>query len=444
MYFPYLIFGAEARQRLSFLTKMMLLLMRATLLLPVFLLLEAGLVVGQNPSCNGTRYKVPVFAAVQKTTVPYATAISHLGQTITLSMDVYEPQGDTAKQRPVVVLAHGGTFIFGNKADMARWCELLAKRGYVAASIQYRLYPIIPLGFPDSTKIMDTAIKAVGDMKAAVRYFREDAAGKNQFRIAPEHIFVGGYSAGAVAALHAAFLDAEDDIPLFMQTLINNNGGLQGNSGSTTNQQYSSAVGAVLNLSGGLYRRGWIRADEPPMASIHGTADATVPYTTGVAAGLAYLEGSGVLHAHALQAGTWSYLKTIPGGGHTNIYDNAAYAQPLSDYWMRACALLEHLTCYQPDPEQITSAEHTYNQPLSGFLYPNPLLADRAILQLPNEYANATFDLVLLDGSGRQWLQTRLTGQGPHEVVFSRVPAGVYTVLLRGVGVWGVQQLLRF
>ncbi|MCS7036254.1 MAG: alpha/beta hydrolase fold domain-containing protein [Saprospiraceae bacterium] len=398
----------------------------------------------QNTSCNGVRYKMPVFASFQRTTVPYATAINQLGQTITLSMDVYEPQGDTAKKRPVVVLAHGGSFIFGNKSDMARWCELLARRGYVAASIQYRLYPVFPLGFPDSTKIMDTAVKAVGDMKAAVRYFREDAATQNRFRADVEHIYVGGYSAGAVTALHTAFLDKDDDIPPFMQALIANNGGLEGNSGSPTNQQYSSAVGAVLNLSGGLYRRGWIRADEPPVASIHGTADATVPYTTGVAAGLAYLEGSGVLHPKALQAGTWSYLKTIPGGGHTNIYENAAYAQPLNDYWMRACALLEHLTCYQPDPEKTTNTETPAPSVGAWSIYPNPVSEGRIWVQLPAESPDSAFDLLLFDLQGREVSRARLNGPNTCETTIPDIPAGVYMALLRSAsGVWGTQKIMR-
>ncbi len=428
---------------LFFCEKMLQLLMRCVLLC-LLMYLAICSTWSQNVSCNGSRYKIPVFANVKRTTVPYATAISHLGQPITLSMDVYEPQGDTAQKRPVVVLAHGGSFIFGNKSDMARWCELLAQRGYVAASIQYRLYPIFPLGFPDSTKIMDTAVKAVGDMKAAVRYFREDVATENRFRADVEHIFVGGYSAGAVAALHTAFLDKDDDIPLFMQTLIANNGGLEGNSGSPTNQQYSSSVGAVLNLSGGLYRRGWIRANEPPMASIHGTADATVPYTTGIAAGLAYLEGSGVLHPQALQAGSWSYLKTIPGGGHTNIYDNAAYAQPLNDYWMRACALLEHLTCYQPDPEKTSSTESTTPGAPAWSISPNPVRGERLLVQLPAEANDAVFELTLFDLQGREVLRARLNGPDTSEIALAGVPVGLYIALLRSPsGFWSAQKILR-
>lgn len=401
------------------------------LLLPItlWLLLSQSFSIAQNTSCDGVRYKQSVFTGVTKTTLPYATATSHLGQTITLSMDVYEPTGDTAARRPVVVVEHGGSFVFGNKSDMQRWCELLARRGYVAASIQYRLFPIFPLGLPDSTKIMDTAVKAVGDMKAAVRFFREDAATANQFRADPDHIFVGGYSAGAVAALHAAYLDENDDIPAFMQTIIANNGGFNGNSGSASNQTYSSEIGAVVNMSGGIYRRGWINANEPPMASIHGTADATVPYLTGIAANIAYLEGSGVLHPQALSTGTWSYLKVVPGGGHTNIFDQPQYAAQLDNYWMRATALLEHLTCYVPDPEKTTSAgQGADNAALNWSVYPNPVQHDQVTVQLPATWEGSA-TLVFHDLTGREVLRVGSIRQGQQVPVAGLAP-GVYTLFL--------------
>lgn len=68
---------------------------------------------------------------------------------------------------------------------------------YVAASIQYRLFPLFTLGFPDSIKIFNTAVKAVGDMKAAVRHFRDDAATVNQFRAGhAQHFYRGILSRG--------------------------------------------------------------------------------------------------------------------------------------------------------------------------------------------------------------------------------------------------------
>lgn len=314
----------------------------------LFLLCFFGLfrsLTAQNPGCNGSRYIDDVFPTVTKTTVPYAPTVSHTGLAMTLSMDIYQPAGDNLSKRPVVVLAHGGSFVFGDKAMMQRWCELLAKKGYVAASIQYRIYPVFTLGYPDSIKIFDTAVKAMGDMKAAVRFFREDAATANQFHADPDHIFIGGYSAGAVTALHAGYLDSNDVLPAFLQNLLTANGGWEGISGSASNKSYSSHADAIVNMSGGLYRSYWIDSNEQPLVSIHGTADATVPYTYGLAANIAYLEGSSLLHVRAESVGLWNYLQTVPGAGHTDLYDNAVYQPKLDSFWVAASTLLESLTC---------------------------------------------------------------------------------------------------
>ncbi|MDO8971794.1 MAG: carboxylesterase family protein, partial [Saprospiraceae bacterium] len=104
--------------------------------------------VAQNPGCDGSRYLNDQFSAVKKTTVVYAPTVGHTGINFNLSMDVYEPTGDNLSARPVVILAHGGSFLFGDKNNMQASCELLAKKGYIAASIQYRLYPFILLGLP--------------------------------------------------------------------------------------------------------------------------------------------------------------------------------------------------------------------------------------------------------------------------------------------------------
>ncbi len=414
-----------------------------------FLLLLSGtLVQAQNPGCDGSRYKQPLFQTVKQTTLPYATAISHLGQTTTLSMDVYEPDGDTTSKRPVVILEHGGSFIFGNKTDMARWCQLLAKRGYIAVSIQYRLFPVFVLGIPDSVKIMDTAVKAVGDMKAAVRYFREDAATMNLFRADPDHIFIGGYSAGAVAALHTAFLDDDDVLPTFMENILAANGGLNGNSGSPSNQSYSSEIGAVVNMSGGLYRREWIDGGETPMSSIHGTADGTVPFLSGLAANIAYLEGSGILHGQAQTAGNWSYLKKVPGAGHTDLYDAAQYSAQVDNYWMRTTALLEFLTCYVDTMPKIVSPtlEQNIGAQQSWSVYPNPVVQGRTVsIQLPASATTAT--AVLYDQGGREVRRKNQLVSGNSDLSTAGLPAGIYFLKLFDSGnsnnqISGLQQLI--
>lgn len=387
----------------------------------LFLLLFAllcGTLSAQNPGCDGSRYLDDVFPTVKKTTVTYAPTVNHTGLAITLSMDVYEPQDDNLAKRPAVVLAHGGSFVFGDKSQMQRWCELLAKKGYVAASIQYRLYPVFVLGFPDSLDIFDTAVKAVGDMRAAVRYFREDAATGNTFRVDPDHIFVGGYSAGAVTALHCVYLDSNDAIPAFLQTILQNNGGLEGISGTPSNRTYPSASDAVLSLSGGLYRNTWIDADDSaPLLSIHGTADETVDYVFGLAAGIAYLQGSSLLHTQADLVGLPNFLQTVPGGGHTNIYENAPYQPFLDTFWLQATTQLEELVCAE------VSAEELENTLGAWSISPNPSSGGALTLQLPSGVDVA--DLRLSDLQGRVVFEAQALQSG-QTLALGKLPAGTY------------------
>ena len=61
----------------------------------------------------GARYKDMIFSNVTKTSnVTYgAYAIDKL--------DIYEPTGDTASMRPLIILAHGGSFYGGSKTQDA-------------------------------------------------------------------------------------------------------------------------------------------------------------------------------------------------------------------------------------------------------------------------------------------------------------------------------------
>lgn len=375
----------------------------------------------QNPGCDGSRYLDDVFTTVKKTSVVYAPTIGHQGQNMNLSMDVYEPQGDALSARPVVILAHGGSFMFGDKSNMQPWCELLAKKGYLAVSIQYRLFPFFDLGVPDSIEVFDTAIKATGDMKAAVRYFREDAATANLFRADAANIFIGGYSAGAVTALHTAYLDADDQIPSFLETLISANGGLEGISGTATNKTYPSHSKAVVNMSGGLYRSFWVEGNESSLVSIHGTADATVPYTYGLAANIAYLEGSSLVHTQADAVGLWNNLLTVPGAGHTNLYEQAQWKPFRDTFWVNATTLLESLACATVEANEPVSVLEPWS------IYPNPSNGEVLTIQLPN--AVATADLLVYDLLGKVVFQQQYIGNQT-TVSLSKLPKGLYTVQL--------------
>ena len=67
--------------------------------------------------CDGIRYANEVFSSTIQTTVKYGENLN-FGNSEELFMDVFEPENDTLSKRPVVVLAHGGFFLFGDKTDM--------------------------------------------------------------------------------------------------------------------------------------------------------------------------------------------------------------------------------------------------------------------------------------------------------------------------------------
>ena len=131
--------------------------------------------------CDG-RYENEIFDEVSKTIVEYTDVYDWSALDSGLDMDIYQPVGDTATNRPVLIFAHGGVYVTGNKNNppMVSLCEAFAKRGYVTASIQYRLTSSLSLLSPNASDIFSqTVLNSVSDMKAAVRYFRKDVAENN-------------------------------------------------------------------------------------------------------------------------------------------------------------------------------------------------------------------------------------------------------------------------
>lgn len=122
-----------------------------------------------------------------------------------LDLDLYQPiDADNRKLHPLLVLIHGGAFYAGDKSDTGfpEMAEYFAQRGYVVASINYRL------GFwPWCNSVDRAGFHAVQDANAAVRFLLNN---KEEYRIDTANIFVAGSSAGAVTALNLAFMREEN------------------------------------------------------------------------------------------------------------------------------------------------------------------------------------------------------------------------------------------
>jgi len=322
----------------------------------LLLILASVLMAYQADAQCGARYRDSIFAGYTKTTDTFSTTNQ--------AMDIYVPTGDLQYNRPVIILAHGGTFVGGDKTDytVAELCKRFAKRGYVTASYNYRLGIVAQL--LDSTTAFPVVVKALSDAKAAVRYFKADATGANKYRVDTNQVFLGGNSAGAVIAVNYAYLDDTLKATPGLRNAINANGGLEGNSG---NANHSSKVKAVVNLAGATLYVNWIdNANQEPIVSLHGDADGTVPYMCGqVLGGLSDITlcGSGAIETQLVAKSVPHVLKTFPGANHVPWDTNAVMFNTMDS--IVTAFLYSNVSCTTLGTSNLTNNE-------SFELYPNP------------------------------------------------------------------------
>ena len=138
-------------------------------------------------------------------------------------LDLYLPAPPPAgKLSPAVVWIHGGGWAGGTKAEARakNICGILAKAGYVAVSVDYRLGEG---AWPTN----------LFDCKNAVRFLRANAA---KYRLDPDRIGVAGGSAGGHLALMVALTAGEK--------------GFEPAGAATPYPGVSSAVRCVINMYG--------------------------------------------------------------------------------------------------------------------------------------------------------------------------------------------------
>lgn len=313
-------------------------------------LLLAGLIaVGSIGASAQTRYVDEIFTdadIVVQANTPYGQNFSAyvpqaLGgpRVIPLFMDVYMPSPavDTETDRPVVLYFHTGSFLpkglvspMGDKTDSAavEICTRLAKRGYVAASVTYRL------GWqPDNTQNLDlrrgsnlmAVYNAVQDAKNAVRFMRAAELQGDPFGIDGNNIMLLGQGSGGYITFAYATLDKYAEvtaIPKFqyqgttgifggtvspgdpyVDTAVvgdwNGYGGKATITGQDTNglaiidfndpgrnienlPGIPDHVSAVINLGGALGDESWLEPGDVPMLSVHSQYDFYAPYDSGM------------------------------------------------------------------------------------------------------------------------------------------------------------------
>ncbi|WP_340202111.1 alpha/beta hydrolase [Ascidiimonas sp. W6] len=214
--------------------------------------LFSGFMYGQE------RFKDSIFSEISVKTYPYATKDSTI-----LEFDFYHANKDTLTKRPLFVFVHGGGFSSGKKdhPEIIKLAKQIASRGYVVASVSYRLTrrgKSFGCNCPSEEKIA-TFQDAGEDIMDAVLFM---LARTKLFQIDNEKIILSGSSAGAEGILNLTY---NKDL-LFRDQ-----------------KQYDSfKPAAVVSLAGAILDQRYITKENVvPGIFFHGTADPLVPYASG-------------------------------------------------------------------------------------------------------------------------------------------------------------------
>jgi hypothetical protein len=362
-----------------------------------------------SAQCPAGRYVNEIFPHYTLDSVTYS-------DTFGLKMDIYQPAGDSIPARPLIILAHGGSFVEGTREDdvtIDSLCVRFAKRGYVTVSIDYRLGNLLNM-LLDSSAAIAEVIQAMSDGKAAIRYFVKDKATANRYKIDTNSIYIGGNSAGAVLYMHVGYVESIADCPADIVAAMGANGGFEGNSG---NAGYTTRSKAIIDLAGGLNETSFVVPGDKPSVNAQGSLDSVVPYTCGLALdGAVNLQlcGLGSLEPVYDANGIYHMSLVFPGEGHVPW---SASPSEFNSVDSMITIFLYNLTCTD------ILAVNNVNTNAGVSLFPNPV---NDLLNIQS--TEGISEIIVMDETGRAMLRASGGGREACEINTSRLGRGIYFV----------------
>jgi len=278
--------------------------------------------------------------------------INHIANTYTLTpnityrtvsnwdatLDVIQPRGLTAPN-PTLINYHGGGWTAGTKESVTIALLPYMQMGWTIVNVEYRLTDVA------------LAPAAVEDSRCALRWVYKNA---KQYHFDVRKIVTTGNSAGGHLALITAMLPASAGLDntcagdraggsnppgpnntdeLKVAAVVDWYGISDVNdilAGPNTKSYAVAWLGAMLNreeIAKQVSPATYVRAGIPPIVSVHGDADPTVPYSQKQR-----------FHQALDKAGTAHELITVPGGRHGGFTD----AEQLKNYAAIRAFLVKH------------------------------------------------------------------------------------------------------
>ena len=202
-----------------------------------------------------------------------------------LLMDIFSPSGDTLSKRPAILFTFSGGFLMGSRHhdDMLAFCDSFAQRGYVTATMDYRIGMSAEVssifGIPYNVSVSEinatrSVYRAIQDSRAAIRFLKHNA---ENFGIDTTKIYMVGSSAGAFVALHNLYMDKSHEIPPLALTTPT-----LGNLDTVGIQGYGGQADAIVSMWGALQNPVLIENEQKPVLLIHGEKDSIVYFKKGM------------------------------------------------------------------------------------------------------------------------------------------------------------------
>ena len=227
-----------------------------------------------------------------------------------LKLYVFQPPQRSTEPRPAIVFFFGGGWLRGTPAQFAPQCRLLAQRGLVTITADYRVH----------SRQRAMIVDAVADAQWAVRWVREHA---NDLGIDPKRIAAGGGSAGghlaAATAMVKDFTGQDSKTGFLPDALILFNPALDLRRVAARERSDGRGIKARLGADAGdLSPAAHLRGNLPPTIIFHGKNDQLIAY-----------EQVEAFVAAMTKAGNRCELVGFEGAGHAFFNQEPAFDETM-------------------------------------------------------------------------------------------------------------------
>lgn len=189
---------------------------------------------------------------------------------IALKLDIYNKVGHTG-DAPLIIFVHGGSWSGGDKKDYKLYTIPFAQKGYITASVQYRLSGVAK--FPAQLL----------DVNDAIKFLKRNAA---KYHIDASKIVLVGGSAGGHLVLLSAYSNANttktDEITAEVQGVVDIYGPTDITvEGLRDHKSIANLMGLSYDEATVAYEKAspinYVSKNVPPTLIFHGTIDNLVP-----------------------------------------------------------------------------------------------------------------------------------------------------------------------